>query len=797
MADSDKNIIITPNRGLSGQPEIYFGGSGGVPIRMKVLDDSFGTLSWEGSAGQLFSINNNLTSGSIFSVNDVSGIPSIEVNADGTVTLAPYGGNVGIGVTAPNTLLHVGGTVSASGFSGPLLGNATTATTLATSRNFSLTGDVTASAVSFNGGGHVQLTTAIAAGSIVNADSNASAAIADTKLATISTAGKVSNSATTATNANTANAIVARDGSGNFSAGTITASLTGTASNATQLGGTAAASWALLASPTFTGTPSAPTATSGTNTTQIATTQFVRTEVSNLVASAPTTLDTLNELATALGNDPNFATTVTTALGNKAGTTGGGASGTWGISVTGNASTATTLANSRNFSLTGDVTASAVSFNGGGNVQLTTAIAAGSIVNADISASAAIATSKLAANTISGVALGSNLNTLTIGTGLGGSSYNGSSAVTITNTGVLSFNGSTGAIQGVGSVVAGSNITISPTGGTGAVTINATVPTVNNGTLTLNTSGNGISGTQTFTANQSGNSTFTVTSNATSANTVNAIVSRDGSGNFSAGTITAALTGNASTATTLANSRNFSLTGDVTASAVSFNGGGNVQLTTAIAAGSIVNADISASAAIATSKLAANTISGVALGNNLNTLTIGTGLGGSSYNGSSAVTITNNGVTSFNGLTGAVGGVCAAQANTFTALQTFTTGISAAGATLSGTLSATSVVATNGFQVGSGAINAQTAGHTLAASDNGKIVTINSASPVTLTVGTAVGTTGFSCTVIQVGTGQVTIAGSSTTLNSFSGLKMLGQYSGASIVCYATNTFSVIGGLTS
>jgi hypothetical protein len=643
----------------------------------------------------------------------------------------------------------------------------------------------------------VQLTTAIAAGSIVNADINASAAIADTKLATISTAGKVSNSATTATNANTANAIVARDGSGNFSAGTITASLTGTASNATQLGGTAAASWALLASPTFTGTPSAPTATSGTNTTQIATTQFVRTEVSNLVASAPTTLDTLNELATALGNDPNFATTVTTALGNKAGTTGGGASGTWGISVTGNASTATTLANSRNFSLTGDVTASAVSFNGGGNVQLTTAIAAGSIVNADISASAAIATSKLAANTISGVALGSNLNTLTIGTGLGGSSYNGSSAVTITNTGVLSFNGSTGAIQGVGSVVAGSNITISPTGGTGAVTINATVPTVNNGTLTLNTSGNGISGTQTFTANQSGNSTFTVTSNATSANTVNAIVSRDGSGNFSAGTITAALTGNASTATTLANSRNFSLTGDVTASAVSFNGGGNVQLTTAIAAGSIVNADISASAAIATSKLAANTISGVALGNNLNTLTIGTGLGGSSYNGSSAVTITNNGVTSFNGLTGAVGGVCAAQANTFTALQTFTTGISAAGATLSGTLSATSVVATNGFQVGSGAINAQTAGHTLAASDNGKIVTINSASPVTLTVGTAVGTTGFSCTVIQVGTGQVTIAGSSTTLNSFSGLKMLGQYSGASIVCYATNTFSVIGGLTS
>jgi len=71
--------------------------------------------------------------------------------------------------------------------------------------------------------------------SIVNADINASAAIADTKLATISTASKVSNSATTATDANTASAIVARDASGNFSAGTITAALTGNASTATAL----------------------------------------------------------------------------------------------------------------------------------------------------------------------------------------------------------------------------------------------------------------------------------------------------------------------------------------------------------------------------------------------------------------------------------------------------------------------------------------------------------------------------------------------------------------------------------
>jgi hypothetical protein len=79
-------------------------------------------------------------------------------------------------------------------------------------------------------------------GEIVNADISASAAIVDTKLATIATSGKVSNSATTATNANTALAIVARDSSGNFTAGTITADLSGNATSATNIAGGAAGS---------------------------------------------------------------------------------------------------------------------------------------------------------------------------------------------------------------------------------------------------------------------------------------------------------------------------------------------------------------------------------------------------------------------------------------------------------------------------------------------------------------------------------------------------------------------------
>lgn len=81
---------------------------------------------------------------------------------------------------------------------------------------------------------------------------------------------------------------------------------------------TAIALKANIASPALTGVPTAPTAAAGTNTTQIATTAFVGTAVSALVASAPAALDTLNELATALGNDANFSTTLSTNLGLKA-----------------------------------------------------------------------------------------------------------------------------------------------------------------------------------------------------------------------------------------------------------------------------------------------------------------------------------------------------------------------------------------------------------------------------------------------------------------------------------------------
>jgi hypothetical protein len=132
------------------------------------------------------------------------------------------------------------------------------------------------------------------------------------------------------------------------------------------------------------------------------------------------------------------------------------------------------------------------------------------------------------AGTISGVALGSNLNTLTFGTYLTGTSYNGSGAVTLATNATNANTASTLVARDASGNFSAGTITASLSGNATTAT---TASNVNNGTLTMNVSGTGLSGSQTFTANQSGNATFTVTSNATStAGAANTIVARDGNG---------------------------------------------------------------------------------------------------------------------------------------------------------------------------------------------------------------------------------------------------------------------------
>ena len=139
------------------------------------------------------------------------------------------------------------------------------------------------------------------------------------------------------------------------------------------------------------------------------------------------------------------------------------------------------------------------------------------------------------------------------------------------------------------------------------LTIANVVSTTDTGTVTNTMLAGSIADSKLSTISTAGKVSNSATT-ATSSNTNSAIVARDSSGNFSAGTITAALSGNASTATTLATGRNFSITGDVTASAISFNGSGNVALSADITAGSIVDADINSSAAIDKTKISGTAI---------------------------------------------------------------------------------------------------------------------------------------------------------------------------------------------
>jgi hypothetical protein len=585
------------------------------------------TYTWTGgtTAGPTGSLTgNNLTAISF------GAIPSASATASGIITT--------------DTQTIAGAKTFSSTITGSVTGNAGTATTLATGRDFSLTGEVTAPTVSFNGSGAVALSTTIAAnavdssnilalsvsaakiqsGAVTTAkfatgavDSNALGALSvssaklqanipDSKLATISTASKVANSATTATNLNTANAIVARDGSGNFTAGTITAALSGNATTAT-------------------------------------------------------TLQTARNIG---GVSFNGSADINLP----------------GVNTTGNQNTsgsAATLTTARDFSLTGEVTASAVSFNGSGAVALSTTIAANAVDSSNILAlsvsaakiqSAAVTTAKFATGAVDSNALGalsvssaklqanipdSKLATISTASKVANSATTATSANTasaivardasgnftagvVSATQFVSTNNATGKNYQIGDdawigdvnvanttrIVGaqdssqgyiifgnGNNVSLGRSG-TGPLTyggifraveltstnaagdeggqINLAIPLTNttlggtvtvdvfqnrlrifegsgnakgayidlsacannagtnllggstpgDGTLTLAVAGTGLSGSASFTANQSGNSTFTVTSNATSANTANAIVARDSSGNFSAGTIT-------------------------------------------------------------------------------------------------------------------------------------------------------------------------------------------------------------------------------------------------------------------
>ncbi|MDV7272077.1 head decoration protein [Thioclava sp. A2] len=233
---------------------------------------------------------------------------------------------------------------------------AVAANKLATARTITLAGDLSGS-VSFDGSANITLTAAVADDShahvIANVDGLQAALDAKAPLASPALTGTpsaptaITGTSTTqlATTAFVQEAIVAfgpgdmlkstydADGDGKVDAAEVAdaapwAGITGKPTSfppsahahaMSDVTGLQAAldAKAPLASPAFTGAPTAPTATAGTNTAQIATTGFVAAAIAALIDAAPGALDTLNELAAALGDDPNFASTVTNALAGK------------------------------------------------------------------------------------------------------------------------------------------------------------------------------------------------------------------------------------------------------------------------------------------------------------------------------------------------------------------------------------------------------------------------------------------------------------------------------------------------
>lgn len=212
-----------------------------------VRADSTATLEYRVNGGAYVSLTSGVASSTI-NLSVGANTVDVRVTAQDTTTIKVY--NTTINRAAPlaprdfKTNITVNGTlVSLDGHTHTSSGAPVDATYVVTSANTTLSNErvltstssvtvtdngTTAVTISVPTGGIT--TTEILDGTITNTDINAAAGIVDTKLATISTANKVANSATTATSASTANAIVARDASQNFSANIITANLTGTAS---------------------------------------------------------------------------------------------------------------------------------------------------------------------------------------------------------------------------------------------------------------------------------------------------------------------------------------------------------------------------------------------------------------------------------------------------------------------------------------------------------------------------------------------------------------------------------------
>ena len=335
-----------------------------------------------------------------------------------------------------------------------------------------------------------------------------------------------------ATSTNTVSKVVARDSSGNFAAGTITAALSGNASTATaatNISGGAANQIPYNTASATTSFITAPT-TAGTYL------NWNGSAFAYTAISTPASV-TFNNSGSGDASGTSFnGSTARTISYNTVGapSTGGtGATGTWGISISGNAATATsaTSASTATFATTaGSVTGQANS----ATITAATANTASTIVLRDASGNFSAGTITAALNgNASTATTAANVNNGTLTMNVSGTGLSGSQTFTANQAGAATFTVSSNATN----LNTGSTIVARDASGNFSA-----------GTITATLSGNASTATSATTAGSITSQANSATITATSSNTANQIVLRDASGNFSAGTITATLSGNASSA---------------------------------------------------------------------------------------------------------------------------------------------------------------------------------------------------------------------------------------------------------
>ncbi len=338
-----QDILITPG---SGEPQILFRGSGAIDtaVELNVLSSyqsgtgSGTALLFEGTEGQLFGITDNLSSGTIFSVADITGLPTIEVNSDGQVILCEYGSGTIIynDFIGNDSLIHISGVNL--GASGIRFSDGTTQTTaggggLSTEEVQDIAGPLVAT-----GGTKTLITVTyddanndmdfVVDNDLANYDNSSAGFL--TAHPSISAASSSDNSGRTYIQD------ITLDSNGHVTGlATATETVTNTDTQLTQeqvedfVGGMLDGDETFITvtyddtdgNIDFTVPVKDEDSMTSNSASHLATQQsiksYVDTEITNLIGGAPGALDTLNELAASINDDASYASTITTALAGK------------------------------------------------------------------------------------------------------------------------------------------------------------------------------------------------------------------------------------------------------------------------------------------------------------------------------------------------------------------------------------------------------------------------------------------------------------------------------------------------